>query len=68
MVIGLIIVTSASAPESLKVTHGGSVFNYGLRQLMFAVVGLGFMLFMLKYPHPNLKRYTILIAVCSIIA
>lgn len=68
LLIGLIIVTSASAPESLKVTNGASVFNYGLRQLMFAIIGLGLLIFMLKFPHPNLKRYTVIIAVCSIVA
>ena len=59
LVIGLIIVTSASAPESLHMTHGKSALMYGMRQLIFALVGVGMLLFMMKFPYRNLKKITL---------
>lgn len=67
LLIGLIIVTSASAPESLAMTKGGNVFYFGMRQLLFAIAGIGLMLFMMKFPHHNLKKLTVIIAVLSIV-
>ncbi len=67
LVLGLIIVTSASAPESLADTEGSSAFHYGLRQLFFAVVGICFMLLMMKFPYQYLKKFTIPVAISAII-
>jgi cell division protein FtsW len=67
LVLGLIIVTSASAPESLTDTGGASVFHYGLRQLIFAGLGLALMFFMMKFPYQYLKRFTIPVAISSLI-
>ncbi|MGE5583687.1 MAG: putative lipid II flippase FtsW [Bacillota bacterium] len=67
MVIGLIIVTSASAPESLTDTGGVSAFHYGLRQLLFALAGFGLMFLMMKFPYQYLKKFTIPVAVSAII-
>jgi cell division protein FtsW len=59
LAIGLIIVTSASAPESLNLTHGKSALYFGAKQFLFAVIGLGAMLFMMKFPYRNIKRLTV---------
>jgi cell division protein FtsW len=67
LVLGLIIVTSASAPESLTDTRGASAFHYGLRQLIFACLGLTLMLLMMKFPYHYLKRFTIPVAISSLI-
>jgi cell division protein FtsW len=67
LVLGLIIVTSASAPESLSDTGGASVFHYGFRQLVFACLGLILMLVMMRFPYQYLKRFTIPVAVSSIV-
>ena len=67
LVIGLIIVTSASAPESLNVTHGKSVFHYGVKQLGSAVIGLLLLFFFMKFPYQGLKKITIPFALVSII-
>ena len=67
LVLGLIMVTSASAPESLSDTGGTSVFHYGLRQLIFAVIGIGFMFFMMKFPYQYLKRFTVSVSIVSLI-
>ena len=40
LVIGLVIVTSASAPKSLDDTGGASVFHYGLKQFILSIVGM----------------------------
>ena len=66
LVIGLIVVTSASAPESLSHTGGSSVFYYGLRQLFFAVVGIGMMLIAMKFPYRQLRKFTIPVTLVSL--
>lgn len=67
LILGLIIVTSASAPESLSHTGGTNVFHYGMRQLIFAVLGIGFLFVMMKIPYQGLKRLTIPAAVGTIV-
>jgi cell division protein FtsW len=66
LVLGLIMVTSASAPESLSDTGGSSVFHYGLRQIFFAVMGLFLLFLMMKFPYRYLKKFTIPVAVISL--
>jgi cell division protein FtsW len=66
LVLGLIIVSSASAPESLAVTGGKSVFHYGLKQLLFSVIGFGLMLFFMKFPYQGLKKFTVPMALITI--
>ncbi len=66
LAIGLIIVSSASAPESLNITHGKTAFLFGFRQLLFAVVGVVLMLFMMKFPHRNLKKITVPVFLVSL--
>ncbi len=59
LAIGLIIVTSASAPESLSRTGGKSVFLVGGKQFIFALAGLALMFFMMKFPYWNLKKISL---------
>jgi cell division protein FtsW len=66
LTLGLIIVSSASVPEALRLTEGTNVFHFGLRQLLFALVGLGLMFFLMKFPYHNLKKISILLGVSSI--
>jgi cell division protein FtsW len=66
LVLGLIIVSSASAPKSLNFTQGSSVFYFGLRQLIYAAIGLGLLLFMMKFPYHNLKKFTIPVALSAL--
>ena len=66
LVIGLVIVTSASAPKSLDDTGGASVFHYGLKQFILAVVGMGILLFMVNYPYPKFKRFTIPLIILTV--
>lgn len=66
LAIGLIIVTSASAPESLRVTRGTSAFHYGLRQLLYACTGVGLMLFAMKFPYNNWKKFSLWLLISSI--
>jgi cell division protein FtsW (lipid II flippase) len=66
LTLGLIIVSSASAPEALRLTEGANVFHFGLRQLLFAIVGLGLMLLMMKFPYQYLKKFSIWLGISSI--
>lgn len=65
--LGLIVVSSASAPESLRITGGTSVFHYGLRQLLFAVVGFFLMLIGMKFPYHNWRRFSFWIFISSLV-
>lgn len=66
LALGLIIVFSASAPESLRLTKGANVFHYGLRQLLFAAVGVFLMLIAAKFPYNNWRRLSPWVLVSSI--
>ena len=66
LVLGLIIISSASAPESLAITGGKSVFHYGLKQFTFAIIGMGLMFFLMKFPYQGLKKFTIPMALITI--
>lgn len=67
LIIGLVAVFSASAPESLRVTKGANPFYYGLRQLNFAVVGLLMMWLAMKFPYNNWKRFTLWVLLSSVV-
>ncbi len=67
LVIGVIAVTSAGAPESLKMTQGQNAFYIGLRQLIYMLVGVGILFFMMKFPYHNLKRITVFTAVATLV-
>ncbi len=67
LVLGLIIISSASAPESLNMTNGKSVFHYGIKQLTFALVGLVLLLILMKFPYQGLKKFTLPFALTSIV-
>jgi len=56
LVIGLVMVLSASAVTSLKDSDGGSVFTIFRSQLVFAVLGLPLMLLASRLPVAAWKR------------
>lgn len=64
VMIGLVMVSSAGAPEALN--NGWSVFHFGLKQLFFAGIGLALLLLMMKVPYQRLKRITIPVAGAAI--
>lgn len=66
LAIGLIIVSSASAPEALRLTAGANVFHFGLRQLIFALLGVALMFFMMKFPYYNLKKFSLWLGISSL--
>lgn len=67
LILGLIIVFSASAPISLTHTKDANVFHYWIRQLLFAAIGVMLMLLTMKFPYSNWKRFSLWIAVSSIV-
>jgi cell division protein FtsW len=66
LTLGLIIVSSASAPEALRLTEGANVFHFGLRQLLWAVVGLGLMFLLMNFPYHYFKKFSLWLALSSI--
>ena len=66
LAIGLIMVASASAPESLNITKGASVFHFGLRQLVHGIIGLVLLFIAMKTPYQNLKKFTVPIALITL--
>jgi cell division protein FtsW len=66
LTLGLIIVSSASAPEALRLTEGANVFHFGLRQLLFAIVGLGLMFLLMNFPYRHLKKFSLWLGFSSI--
>ncbi|HEY8463692.1 MAG TPA: putative lipid II flippase FtsW [Bacillota bacterium] len=66
LTIGLIIVSSASAPEALRLTAGANVFLFGLRQLIFAFIGIALMFLMMKFPYTNLKKLSLWLGISSL--
>lgn len=65
VMIGLVMVSSAGAPEALS--KGLSVFHFGLKQLFFAGIGLLLMLVMMKVPYQTLKRTTIPVSIAAVL-
>jgi cell division protein FtsW len=66
LTLGVIIVSSASAPEALRLTEGANVFHFGLRQLLFAIVGVALMFLLMKLPYQYLKKFSIWLGLSSI--
>ncbi len=66
LILGLVTVFSASAPESLRITKGANVFHYGMRQLLFAAIGSVLMMVAAKFPYHHWRRLTPLILTTSI--
>lgn len=66
LALGLIIVSSASAPEALRLTDGANVFHFGVRQLIFAMLGLVIMWLTMKFPYHNWKKFSMWLGVSSL--
>jgi cell division protein FtsW len=67
LVLGLIVVASASAPEALRLTEGKNVFHFGFRQLLWAVAGIGVMFFLMHFPYKNYQKFSLGLGILSII-
>lgn len=62
LVIGVILVTSASAPRALSQTGGKDPFFYGKRQAVYALLGLFLLFASLRVDYRRLRRFTGLFA------
>ncbi|HHU82778.1 MAG TPA: putative lipid II flippase FtsW [Firmicutes bacterium] len=62
LVIGVILVTSASAPRALSQTGGKDPFFYGKRQAVYALLGFLLLLATLRVDYRRLRRFTGLFA------
>lgn len=63
--LGVIMVLSASAPSALSET--GKSYTYFVRQFIFAVIGIGIMLFISKIDYRFYKKYYWLVYAVSIL-
>ena len=53
--LGVVMVLSASAPSALSET--GKSYTYFVRQFVFAIIGIGLMLFISKIDYRFYKKY-----------
>lgn len=63
--LGVIMVLSASAPSALSET--GKSYTYFVRQFIFAIIGIGIMLFISKIDYRFYKKYYWLVYAVSIL-
>lgn len=63
--LGVIMVLSASAPSALSET--GKSYTYFVRQFIFAVIGIGIMLFISKIDYRFYKKYYWLVYAVSVL-
>ena len=63
--LGVIMVLSASAPSALSKT--GKSYTYFVRQFIFAVIGIGIMLFISKIDYRFYKKYYWLVYAVSVL-
>lgn len=67
LMLGLIAVFSAGAPESLRITKGESVFHFGIRQFIFLVVGFLFLMYpAIKICYTNWKKLSLFFLLSSL--
>lgn len=62
LVIGVILVTSASAPRALNQTGGRDPFLYGKRQAVYALLGIILLLATMRVDYHRLRKFTGLFA------
>ena len=58
LVIGVILVTSASAPRALSQTGGKDPFYFGKRQTVYALLGFLLLLATMRVDYHRLRRFT----------
>ena len=63
--LGVVMVLSASAPSALSET--GKSYTYFVRQFIFAVIGIGIMLFISKIDYRFYKKYYWLVYAVSVL-
>ncbi len=65
LIIGVVMVTSASYPRALSASGGTDPFAVGKRQLVFALLSLVLMTVMIKFDYHHFRRLTVLFAVLT---
>ncbi|NLW55392.1 MAG: putative lipid II flippase FtsW [Firmicutes bacterium] len=65
LIIGVVMVTSASYPRALSASGGTDPFGVGKRQLVYALLALVFMSVMIRFDYHHFRRLTVLFAVLT---
>jgi len=65
VILGVILVTSASAPRALSITDGKDPFFYGKRQAVYALLGIALLIGASRIDYRRLRKLTGIFAVLS---
>ena len=62
LILGIIMVTSASFPKALSASNGANPFAFGQKQLVFALLSVGVLLVMANFDYHHFRKFTLLFA------
>jgi cell division protein FtsW len=65
LILGVVMVTSASFPRALSTTGGTDPFSFGKKQLFFSLLSLILMVVMINYDYHRFRKLTVLFAVLA---
>ncbi|HHT48061.1 MAG TPA: putative lipid II flippase FtsW [Firmicutes bacterium] len=65
LVLGVVMVTSASFPRALNSTGGADPFAFGKKQLFFAFLALVLMVIMINFNYRRFRKLTVIFAVLA---
>ncbi len=65
LILGVVMVTSASYPKALSASNGADPFAFGKKQLVFAILSLGMMMAMINFDYHHYRGLTVFFAVLA---
>lgn len=65
LILGVVMVTSASFPRALSSTGGADPFAFGKKQLFFAFLSLVMMVVMINFDYHRFRKFTAIFAVLA---
>ncbi|NLY90767.1 MAG: putative lipid II flippase FtsW [Firmicutes bacterium] len=65
LILGVVMVTSASFPRALSSTGGADPFTFGKKQLFFAFLSLVMMAIMINFDYHRFRKLTVVFAVLA---
>ena len=65
LILGVVMVTSASFPRALSTTGGDDPFAIGKKQLFFSLLSLVMMIITINFDYHRFRKLTVLFAVLA---
>lgn len=65
LILGVVMVTSASFPRALSATGGADPFSFGKKQLFFAFLSLVIMTILINFDYHRFRKFTVMFAVLA---